>query len=273
MSLTKSRKILSFILTLLLAAGGTMFFSAQIVRHTLCNENYIASFFSSNSVNNVCEQNFRDRIEAISAKSGIPSRVFEAILENNSPTPETAVRNIFRYNNAEIYSEDLIGQFESLCTEYLDGNNIAYDKAMIHNTAVYAAQIYSDCFGIIHFGEVTAFFEKVDANYGKFASAGLLLVVIPLVLFLVLYSKRSDNTKVICSAFTALGISLFLIGLCGLIFSAVSSPLISPDIYARTISKAVSGAFGVSAIIGMLIGGGAFVGSLRHYKSRKNNII
>ena len=63
MSLTKSRKVLSFILSLLMAAGALMFFSSQTISQLMINENVAARFLASDSVNNACLENFKDRIK------------------------------------------------------------------------------------------------------------------------------------------------------------------------------------------------------------------
>lgn len=272
MSLTKSRKILSVLLSFLIAIGGIMFFGAEITEYTLCNENYMTKVFSSNSLASQCRQNFDERIEVISAKSGIPSRVFEAVFENNAPGIKTAVQRMFSNNNAYLYSEDLVSQFEELCTEYLDGNQISYNKTEVHNAAEYAALVYSDCFGIQNSQEIMSFVEKVDAHYGKYASAGLLFIAVATAMFLIIYSRREDTIRVISTAFTALGASLFLIGICGIIFGFGNSPMLSPQIYSDALARAVDGAFSVAVIIGAIITAAAFTGSYNQYKKNKNQL-
>lgn len=272
MSLRKARKILSFILSVLIVIGGIMFSGAAIVKYTLCNESYMSKTFSSKSVHAECINNFTKRIEVISAKSDIPSRVFEAILDNDIPSGNAAVLRLFTGDDSTLYSESLVERFEELCLEYINGNNITYDKNTVHNTAVYAAEVFSDCFGIKNAQEAMAFADKVDSSYGKYVSVGLLLISVSIAMILVLFSKKNDARRALCSAFTALGASLVFIGLSGLIFHVGGNPMLTPQLYAHALSVSVKGAFAVSAVLGIMITALSFIGSLKQYKlSRKND--
>ncbi|MCH5321819.1 MAG: hypothetical protein J1E36_08635 [Eubacterium sp.] len=271
MSLRKARKILSFILSVIIVIGGISFTGAEIVKYTLCNEAYMSKTFASGAVHNQCVENFKSRISVISAKSNIPERVFEAILDNNTPSANTAVLRVFARNNATLYSDDLVERFESLCLEYLSGNEISYDKDMVHRTALYAAEVYSDCFGIKNTDEAMAFVDKVDKSHGKYASTGLLLIVLPMALILIMFSKKKDAQRALCSAFTALGLALVLIGFSGIIFNVGGSPLLAPQFYASSLSVSVKGAFAASIIIGILITVPSILGSVKQYKLSKTN--
>lgn len=272
MSLRKARKILSFILSVVVVIGGILFTGAEIVKYTLCNETYMSKTFASGSVHEQCVENFKSRISVISAKSNIPERVFEAVLENNMPASNTAVLRVFASDNSTLYSDDLVERFEALCLEYFNGNEISYDKDMVHSTAVYAAEVFSDCFGIKNTGEAMAFVEKVDKSHGKYASAGLLLIVLPMALILIMFSKKGDAQRALCSAFTALGVALVLIGLSGIIFNVGANPMLAPRLYADSLSLSVKGAFAVSIVIGILIAAPSVIGSVMQYRiSQKKN--
>lgn len=270
MALSVSRKILSVFLTIILSVGGILFTGSGIAKLTLCNENYISMIFSAKAVNNQCRGNFLNRVEVISAKSGIPSEVFESVLDNDTPEMRDVIQRLFDGNDTSLYNEALVEQFETLCTEYLEDNNITYNKEMVHNTAVCAAEIYSDCFGLKNTQEAMLFVEKINADYGKYASVGMLLIAVSIGLFLLLYKKKGYVISALCFAFTAQGILLLLIGICGLILGIVNSPAIVPDMYANVISKAVDGAFAVVLVIGALITALAAAGAVK--QCRKNEL-
>lgn len=266
MSLGKARKIISLLLSVLIVTGGILFSGAEIIKYTLCNKNYMSITFSSKSVYNECVDNFKNRIEVISAKSSIPSRVFEAVLENNIPSSNTAVLRLFAGDDSTLYSGNLVEVFENLCIEYLKGNNISYDKNIIHSTAVYAAEVFSDCFGIKNAGSAIAFADKVNRSYSKYASVGMLFIIFSVAMMLIIFSQKSDLKRALYSAFTALGLSLALIGISGLIFNVGCSPMLSPQLYANALSVSVKGAFALSAVLGVIITALSFFGSFKQYK-------
>lgn len=271
MSLTKSRKILSVILSVLIAFGGVLCYSAFLIKSTLCSEAYMLKTFSSDALYTQCKNNFTDRTTAIEDKSGIPARVFETILDNRHPAGKTAVQRIFTDNNATLYDEDLVEEFEELCIEYLQGNSLKYDKKMIHNTALYAAEIYSDCFGIHNYGSILSFISSTNAQYGKYISTGLLILTVSMALLFILFTNKKDYIRrTIYSGFTTTGLSLFLIGICALIFGIAKKPMIRPYLYADALAKSVNITFVITIVVGVLITVAAVFGCVSQYKKSKD---
>lgn len=269
MSLTKSRKVLSFILSLLMAAGALMFFSSQTISQLMINENVAARFLASDSVNNACLENFKDRIKAVEAASGIPSRVFETVLNKSTPSVESSVRNIFSGADTYSYNDDLVSRFEDLCIEYLDGNNMDYDKAQVHNTAVYAAQVYSDCFSIKDSSQLSDFAADVKDDHAKFASVGLLIVVVCIMLISVLFSQKSERGRALASSFSAVGASVFLTGAVGAVVSLSVDIGITPQIYADALKSQAAASFCVMAFLGALILAAATAFLVKYYQKKK----
>lgn len=273
MSLTKSRKLISLLLIIITVIGGIMAIGSQTAYLTLCNENYITNIFTSDSVTEECSKNFNDRAQALSEQSSIPAEVFTAVYRDNPPTTETAVKNFFRYSDASLYSNDLTDKFEKLCMEYLDGNEIKYDEQTIRHTAEYAAKVYSDCYGMKDTEEAVTFINSVRNENGKYVSAGLMLVILSVLLVMTLYRKKTDSAAVLHSAFISLGASTALIGIAGIIISAVKKPMITPDFYASAVSRALMGAFATAAAIGIVIAGAALYFAIKQYKNKIKQIM
>jgi uncharacterized membrane protein YgdD (TMEM256/DUF423 family) len=269
MSLNKSRRIITFLLSLVMAIGVILFTCSQTVYYTICNENYMTKVFSSDKLNTQCEESFLDKIEAVSAQSNIPTRVFEAILDENAPPSKTAVQRMFDGNDATLYSDDLVAQFQDLCVEYLDGNEISYNSEMVHRTAESAAKAYSESFGINDIAVGMSFVSSTLKIYGKFSSIGLLLFVASFTAFLFLFSDKKRTYRALYSAFTATGGALFLIGIIGIIISASSHPAVNPQIYADALVRAVCGTFTVIFAVGLLITAAAVYGSVTQYINSK----
>lgn len=263
MSLRKTRKALSVLLAVIIVIGGNMFFGAEIVKYTLCNEKYFSDVVLTSSFTDKCEENFRNYAQALSAQSGIPAQVFEVAL--NSERVNTGFLHTV-FENSDIFYEDMTVKFEELCLEYLNGNNIEYNETMLKNTARAAANAYEDCFSISNMQGAKAFIDHVNSEYGKYTSIGLLLVIVSIFLLFVLFSKKSDFLKSVCTGFTALGLSMIFIALAGLIFNVGGSPNLAPALYADAVSKAVDGAFSIALIFGVLITAISVVFSLYKYK-------
>lgn len=75
MTLSKSRKAICFILTLLIAAGSILLFGISITKSTVLSQKYMNYVFDKCNVSEQCEKAFKDQISVLEAQSGIPSRV------------------------------------------------------------------------------------------------------------------------------------------------------------------------------------------------------
>lgn len=264
MSLRKTRKVLSVLLAVIIVIGGNLFFGAEIVRYTLGSENYLEDIALSASFVDECEKNFSEYTEVLSAQSGIPAQVFEVTVEKER-IHANILHSLFN-SNGSVYSEDMTVKFEEQCLEYLNGNNIEYDEAMLKSIAEAAADAYENCFGISDMQGAKAFIDQVTREYGKYTSIGLLLIVVSVFLLFILFKKKSDFAKAVYSALTALGVSMLFIGLAGLIFNVGGSPMLAPKLYADALARAVDGAFIVALAFGAVITALSIGGALYKYR-------
>lgn len=253
MSLSKSRKILCFFLTLLIAAGSILFFGTAITKSTVLSQRYMNYIFDKCNVNEQCEKVFKQQITVLEAQSGVPARVFDAVYKTNDISNSSALTRLYSSDNPDLYSENQIEQFESLCKEYLEGNNMQYDKTLIHNTAVKAAQAYSDCFGLKNTDSIANFISTVNNNYLHFLSIGALLVALPIILLLVLFRRSREIMFNIFAAFTLSGLTFTVSGIASLIAKVAQNLDISPQIYQVAFGTAAKGACIVSIVLGVLL--------------------
>ena len=253
MTLSKSRKAICFILTLLIAAGSILLFGISITKSTVLSQKYMNYVFDKCNVSEQCEKAFEDQISVLEAQSGIPSRVFDAVYKNNDISNSSALTRLYNRDNPDLYSNNQIAQFDSLCKEYLEGNNMQYDEALIHNTAVKAAQAYSDCFGLKNTEAIADFISTFNSNYLHFLSIGILLVALPIILLLVLFRRSREIMFNIFVAFTVTGFTFTAAGIASLIARISQGLNISPQIYQTAFTSAVNGACYVCIILGVLL--------------------
>ena len=260
-----SRKLICFLLSLLMVVGLCIFSGATLLRSTLCYQNYMERFISSEKVVNYCNTAYNDRIAVLAENSGIPLRVFEAT-ENVSGYSETVASRFYSGSDTTMFTQDKIETYEKLIKEYLDGNDIQYDENQVYNTAVKAAEIYADSYGLKNLSVFKSFVDEVIGGYGRVSSMGLSIVMIAAALIFVMYSDNKKTVKYYTSSFTATGLSFVFIGLGSLIASLGKSGVITPVVYSKAIFSAVNCMFVILILTGVVITAVSTVVTLRQNK-------
>lgn len=269
MSLYSSRKILSFILSVIMVACAIILTATEITVYTLCSQIYMERFFKSNSITQKCDDIYNERINALSKECNIPDRVFDAVDEVLGDYSDTAVERFFRGNNSSFYSNDLVETYEKLFCEYLDGNSLEYNEEDIHNAAEKAARIYSDSYGLSNTVSVRNFIDKVNSLQQKILSTFIFLFTLSAVFVAVLYSKKKDILQVFCSTFTGYGLSLILISIISLIAGVGQNALVTPSFYSIAIGNAIRGAFVIALFTGICAAAVSVWGTLAIHKRSK----
>lgn len=259
MSLRYLRKILSVALIFIIALGSTVLFGLALIQTTVCSENYISRFVDSSAVSTERKESFNRRIEALEAKSGIPSRVFDAVYNFNEITNDTAIHRVYAGFDSQLYNEATIDRFEKLCKEYLDGTGKEYDDILVRNTAIEAAKIYSDCFGLRNTQEFISFSDEFEQTFRTHMSIAVVLIVIPVTLIFIMFKKVDAILIHIFPGFIASGLTLFITGICGLLFRFGQGAVITPDIYAEALGNAVKGMFVIALLFGAVLSIGCLI--------------
>lgn len=244
-----SRKLLCILLSATITVGAVMFFSATLIRGTICSEKYMLKFTQTSSLEKYCYDTYNERIALLAENSSIPVRVFE-IAESVDGYKDSAVERFFNGGNTEIYTAERINTYESLIIEYLDGVGQKYDETAVHNTAVKAAEIYSDSFGIKNVEYIRSFVNNTKEIYPKVVSIGFMLILVPSLLCVSVFTKKSRSIKYFHMAASATGISMVFISIISLV-SGISTKLsITPIVYQRSISNAIT----VMLVLGLMLG-------------------
>lgn len=253
MSLVKTRRIISALLSVILVVGFGMVTGALIVRSTLCSGAYMNMFFSGSKVTSYCDNAFNNKLEEYSNEYNIPKEVldfaFSEIKENN----DSSIIKLYEGYDPNLYTGDKVDTVEKYIKEYLDGNEIKYDSIWLNQITKNCVQAYADCYAINNVYEGKDFVDAFSVNYAKYSSAGLLIMATAMISYLLLYQKKNDIHLQILSSFTASGFTFILTGLSALILQLGTHPKISPEIYARAISNAVRGDFIILIVIGAVV--------------------
>lgn len=246
-----SRRILCFFLTILMVVGICFFSAATIVRATLCSPVYMDKFLSSGKITAYNDEAFKQKISLLSENSGIPVRVFEAS-DNVGGYSETVVERFYNGNDTTMFTKNKITVYENLIIEFLEGNNEEYNSDFVHNTAIKAAKIYADCYGVKNTEFFKEFFDNTISSYGKLSSAGLVIVLISFLMILSLFDNKKKSYRYYLSAFTAAGLSLVFTGAVCLILGIGKGAVITPSVYSDAIFKSISVMFLIQIAVGMV---------------------
>lgn len=247
-----SRRILCFFLTFLMVVGICLFSAATIVRATLCSPVYMDKFLSASKITDYNNENFKQKISLLSENSGIPVRVFEAS-DNVGGYSETVVERFYKGNDTSMLTKNKITVYEKLIIEFLEGNEEKYDEAFVHNTAIRAAEIYAECYGIKDIAYFKEFIDNTVNSYGKLASAGLVIILISFLLILVMFENNKKAYKNYLSAFTAAGLSFVFTGVICLIAGVGKGAAISPSVYSDAIFKSINFMFLIQIAVGLVL--------------------
>lgn len=246
-----SRRILCFFLTFLMVVGICLFSSATIVRATLCSPVYMDKFLSSSKITDYNNENFMQKISLLSENSGIPVRVFEAS-DNVGGYSETVVERFYNGNDTTMLTKNKITVYEKLIVEFLEGNDEKYDAEFVHNTAVKAAEIYADCYGVKNTEFFKEFIDNTISSYGKLSSAGLVIVLVSFLMILSLFDNKKKSYRYYLSAFTAAGLALVFTAAVCLILGIGKGAVITPSVYSDAIFKSINVVFLIQIAEGLV---------------------
>lgn len=192
MGLKATRKLLSVILAVIVAASTVIMLASFVAGSTFATQGYLTKHLISDELADECEAQLNMKFDALEIKSGVPARVFE-IVEQDYNTKESlslAVQYLFTDESSTLYNQDKVDYFYNLCVEYLDGNNISYDKASVQNTAEEAAQIYSDCVGIHNADTIKDYLSVFSRSCARAGSAALVIIVASVILLNMIYKTK-----------------------------------------------------------------------------------
>lgn len=230
MNLRKLRSAVSLMITLLLSSALSSAVGAVMINVTFASSSFMERRFVTESLADDCESQLDLQFEALALKSGIPARVFRNI--ENETSVENALRssvhNFYNHIDTEAAKATKAEYFYNLCVEYLEGNNLTYNKQDIENTAYEAAEIYENCLGLSNTEHLIDFADGVQ-NDAPRAALGLLVSALVLcAFFFVLYKSKNRALSYISTSVSVSGVTLVFISVISLIFKVGTHFAITP---------------------------------------------
>ena len=191
MEISSTRRLLAVIISALIAFSTALTVSSFVIGSTLGSQEFFSSNAVTGGIASQCEEQLSAKYRALEAQSGIPASVFETVkLEYPIDISlKTAFQNIFSSENPELYNDALVEHFETLCTDYLDGNKKNYNKEYIRNTAEEAARIFSETAGLHHMGTAADKIAALKSRCHLYTLIGLIADAVLILLLLMLFGK------------------------------------------------------------------------------------
>lgn len=255
MDLKASRTLLSIILAVIVAISTVATLSSLVLNATILNKGFIMKHAVSDEMINDCNKQLDAKFSALEAESGIPARVFKTV-QNDYSTGESlrqAVSFVFDEENELLYNKERIAYFERLCQEYLDGNDIKYDKDDIYRVAEKAAMIYSDTVGIHNIGAIEEMYDKHSVSSVRVTSSGCLAIAVCAILLVVMFKKRSEGYKYLNAGLSGGAVATIICSILGILTKIGGKFNIQPIAYLHSFQAMAKTYFSILIVAGFAL--------------------
>lgn len=207
MELRQTRRIISSLLSFVIAMCVAVSVFSVCAAVTVTNKNYAIKHFVTDELVAECDRQLSKKFASLANESQIPARVFETVKDNVS-TRTSLQQGILRYysdSDEETDSDDGSREdyFYKLCVEYLEGNHIKYDKKSIERTAQKAADIYRETVNMNCYDELHQFIDSIESAAAKVSSVSLAGIVISMIMMSLIYNDMMKAYTYMAGAFSA----------------------------------------------------------------------
>lgn len=233
MGLKSTRKILSVVFAVIISFSLAACVSCVVETFTVSSSGFYEKHFSSQALADECDKQLTKKYTALSKKSNIPLEVFESVKKQYSTalSLKQAASYLFDENDATLNNDARVKYFYSICTEYLDANELSYSKDEVYNVCVEASQIYSDTVGIHNLEYLKNDVDARNRNNTKKMSVFVLSVALSVIFTLFMYKKRLQGMIYVCAGVMGGGIGVVVSSLLRLIFKVGTVYDIQPECY------------------------------------------
>lgn len=255
MGLKNTRTILSILAFIIICASTVLGLASSVFSVTFASQGFLAKHLATQKIVEECNQQLHYKYEALSEEAGIPSRVFETVIKDYSTRDNLtlAASYVFTEESSLLYSEERVEYFNNLCTEYLDGNGIKYNRAEVRRAADKAAVIYSETVGIHNTHEIKEHINEFKNNCERAVSSSIIAIIISAVMLFILYSKKRYASSYIAGGIAGGGVAVVIGSLLSLIFGVGKHLGITPEIYQSGVLSMIRIYFLCLALTGCVI--------------------
>ncbi|MBQ9227235.1 MAG: hypothetical protein IJ168_00260 [Eubacterium sp.] len=255
MGISATRRILSTVLSVLLAIAMALLISMLAMNVTLSNRTYLEQNFVTDELATACTDQLEVKYTVLEEETGIPSRVFMAVTEENPvrTTLSSVFQNAFGAEDTLLYNDNMVDYFENLCTEYLDESGARYEEADVHRAADKAAVIYGETVGLHEVESVSSKVLSIRHRVSGILALAAGLAVLSALLITLLYSDRKKAAVYLCSGAAAGSFGILLGAAVCLLLHVNERILLSPAVYQAVAAGLVQKYFSLLLAVGLVL--------------------
>lgn len=222
--LASSRKILSYILSIIVAVTVVFVTVSGVDCLTFGKQNFYVKNFATEKIAAECDRQLTEKYKTLSAKSNIPLDVFDSVKVkfNSEESLIQAADYVFDANDSTLKNGSRFDYFKNTINEYFEANNIDVPEEDIDLVATEAQQIYSDTVGLHNLSFVPQIMRDHASISLKYLSASLVILAVAAYMLALIYKKSAQAlsffsvgvmTGGIASALSAIAMSICNIGI------------------------------------------------------------
>ena len=187
-----SRKILSYLLSVITAVSLVVAVISGINNLTIGNKNFYINSFSTQALADECDKQLTEKYKTLSTKSNLPLDVFDSVKVkfDTKESLSQAAEFLFDENDATLKNGSRYNYFKSTIGEYIEANDIKMSDKTVDLVATEAQQIYSDTVGIHNLEFLKNDVQRQSIRSIHYFSICLVVLVLADFLLAYIYDKK-----------------------------------------------------------------------------------
>lgn len=254
MMLASSRKILSYLLSVITAVVLVIAVISGINHLTIGNKNFYVKSFSTQALADECDKQLTEKYKTLSTKSNLSLDIFDSVKVkfDTKESLNQAAEFLFDENDATLKNGSRYNYFKATIIEYIEANDIKMSDKTVDLVATEAQQIYSDTVGIHNLEFLQNDMQK--QNTRSIHSFSICLVVLALAAFLLayIYDKKVQFALYFSSGIMAGGVATILSSLI-MRFAHIGAVTVSPAVWNSVVGNMTDNILLFRIIAGIIV--------------------
>ena len=261
--LASSRKILSYLLSVITAVVLVIAVISGINHLTIGNKNFYVKFFSTQVLADECDKQLTEKYKTLSTKSNLPLDIFDSVKVkfDTKESLNQAAEFLFDENDATLKNGSRYNYFKTTIIEYIEANDIKMSDKTVDLVATEAQQIYSDTVGIHNLEFLKNDVQRQNTRAVHCFSVCIIVLLLAAFMLSYIYEKKILFLSYFSSGIMAGGVATILSSLV-MRLAHIGTVAVSPAVWNGVLGNMANNILLfriVAGIIVMLVGTALFV--------------
>ena len=254
MGLSETRKILSIILSVIIAISSAAIIVSILINSIVTSEEFLEKVIITDDMVSQCDAQLTEKYKALATETGIPERVFNQVKEDYGVKDSLvrALQNVFNEEDAALYNKSVVDYFEKLCTEFLKDSEMDYQQPDVRRTAEKATMIYCDTVGFHNVATSQKRINLMKDICSKVGFIAVFILVIGLILLAVIYADRQKGFLYALMGVSAGAFGTFITAVFCFIGRVWNNIQLTPTVFQNAVSDIMKLYF--TALVGVSLG-------------------